>query len=150
MLAIIHALRTWRCFIDGRPYTVFSDHNPLTYFRAQKKPTCALRWIGEIELRDGPACHTDEQHPWSLNTCMLLNRYKTRIGQGLRRSRSMAGFSQDLLHENKDKFIVKDNQVYRLILNGDQIEERRFVLLLVELILLPIFTTRWDMLPKQR
>ncbi|KAJ8657622.1 hypothetical protein O0I10_006687 [Lichtheimia ornata] len=39
MLAIIHALRTWRCFIDGRPYTVFSDHNPLTYFRAQKKPT---------------------------------------------------------------------------------------------------------------
>ncbi|KAJ8651225.1 hypothetical protein O0I10_013311, partial [Lichtheimia ornata] len=35
---------------------------------------------------------------------------------------------KDLLHENKDKFIVKDNQVYRLILNGDQIEERRFVL----------------------
>ncbi|KAJ8652138.1 hypothetical protein O0I10_012246 [Lichtheimia ornata] len=53
MLAILHALRAWRCFIEGRPYTVFSDHNPLKYFRTQVKPTPRLtRWMAEIELYD--------------------------------------------------------------------------------------------------
>ncbi|KAG2190801.1 hypothetical protein INT47_010410, partial [Mucor saturninus] len=51
LLGIIHALRTWRCLIDGRPYTVFSDHLPLKYFRAQITPTPRLvRWIAELEL----------------------------------------------------------------------------------------------------
>lgn len=151
MLAIIHALRTWRCFIDGRPYTVFSDHNPLTYFRAQKKPTLRLtRWIGEIELyspdiqykpgkencipdllsrRDGPACHTDEpsmepEYLYAIKSVQDTDWPKFYAMSQDRWPDSL----KDLLHENKDKFIVKDNQVYRLILNGDQIEERRFVL----------------------
>ncbi|KAG1082520.1 hypothetical protein G6F59_013927 [Rhizopus arrhizus] len=50
---IIHALRTWRCFIDGCAggYTVYSDHLPLKYFREQDKPTPRLvRWIAELEL----------------------------------------------------------------------------------------------------
>lgn len=52
LLGIIHALRTWRCFIDGCPagYTVYSDHLPLKYFRSQEKPTPRLvRWIAELE-----------------------------------------------------------------------------------------------------
>ncbi|KAG1167753.1 hypothetical protein G6F36_012446 [Rhizopus arrhizus] len=53
LLGIIHALRTWRCFIDGCAggYTVYSDHLPLKYFREQDKPTPRLvRWIAELEL----------------------------------------------------------------------------------------------------
>lgn len=53
LLGIIHALRTWRCFIDGcvGGYTVYSDHLPLKYFREQDKPTPRLvRWIAELEL----------------------------------------------------------------------------------------------------
>ena len=51
LLAILIALRKWRCFIDGKEYQVFTDHQPLQYFREQKKPVPRLiRWISEIEL----------------------------------------------------------------------------------------------------
>ncbi len=52
LLGIIHALRTWRCFVDGCTggYTVYSDHMPLKYFRSQEKPTPRLvRWMTELE-----------------------------------------------------------------------------------------------------
>ncbi|KAG2213620.1 hypothetical protein INT45_010119, partial [Circinella minor] len=53
LLAILHCLRQWHCFIEGRDYIVLSDHHPLKYFRSQKKPTPRLtRWIAEIELYD--------------------------------------------------------------------------------------------------
>ncbi|MGO1281179.1 MAG: RNase H-like domain-containing protein, partial [Leuconostoc mesenteroides] len=53
LIAIIHALRTWRCFIDGCQggYTVYSDHKPLIYFHSQVNPTPRLvRWIADYEL----------------------------------------------------------------------------------------------------
>jgi hypothetical protein len=53
LIAIIHALRTWRCFIDGCQggYTVYSDHKPLIYFQSQINPTPRLvRWIADYEL----------------------------------------------------------------------------------------------------
>ncbi|KAG1136414.1 hypothetical protein G6F37_011734 [Rhizopus arrhizus] len=53
LLSILHALRTWRCFIDGSEYQVFTDHLPLKYLRSQKHPTPRLvRWLSEIELYD--------------------------------------------------------------------------------------------------
>ncbi|KAG2228480.1 hypothetical protein INT48_003702, partial [Thamnidium elegans] len=53
LIGIVHALRVWRCFIEGCPagYTVYSDHNPLVYFRQKLNPTSRLvRWISELEL----------------------------------------------------------------------------------------------------
>ena len=53
LLGILHALRTWRCYIDGCPkgYVVYSDHLPLQYFRTKDKPPSRLvRWISELEL----------------------------------------------------------------------------------------------------
>ncbi|KAG1167670.1 hypothetical protein G6F71_009436 [Rhizopus microsporus] len=53
LIGILHALRTWRCFIDGSDYLVYTDHNPLQYLRSQKKPTPRLvRWLSEIETYD--------------------------------------------------------------------------------------------------
>jgi transposase InsO family protein len=53
LLAILHALRTWRCFIEGTNYTVYTDHLPLKYLRSQKAPTPRLtRWMNELELYD--------------------------------------------------------------------------------------------------
>ncbi|KAK4511024.1 uncharacterized protein ATC70_012229 [Mucor velutinosus] len=52
LIAIIHALRTWRCFVDGCQggYTVYSDHKPLIYFKSQLNPTPRLvRWIADYE-----------------------------------------------------------------------------------------------------
>ncbi len=53
LIAIIHALQTWRCFIDGCQggYTVYSDHKPLIYFQSQMKPTPRLvRWMNTYEM----------------------------------------------------------------------------------------------------
>lgn len=53
LIAIIHALNTWRCFIDGctAGYTVFCDHKPLIYYQSQIKPTPRLvRWMAMYEL----------------------------------------------------------------------------------------------------
>ncbi|KAG2195271.1 hypothetical protein INT47_005046 [Mucor saturninus] len=53
LMSILHALRVWRCYVDGCPagYTVFSDHLPLEYFRSKDKPPSRLvRWINELEL----------------------------------------------------------------------------------------------------
>ena len=52
LIAIIHALRTWRCFVDGCKggYTVYSDHKPLVHYASQLHPTPRLvRWIAEYE-----------------------------------------------------------------------------------------------------
>ena len=53
LIGIVHALRTWRCYVDGcsAGYVVYSDHNPLVHFRKQTRPTTRLvRWIAELEL----------------------------------------------------------------------------------------------------
>jgi hypothetical protein len=34
-LAVIHALKTWRCYLEGSAFTVLTDHNPLTCFSIQ-------------------------------------------------------------------------------------------------------------------
>jgi hypothetical protein len=31
MLGVIAALREWRCFLEGKPFTLITDHNPNTY-----------------------------------------------------------------------------------------------------------------------
>ena len=34
--AVIHALKTWRCYLEGLPFKVITDHNPNIYFQTQK------------------------------------------------------------------------------------------------------------------
>ena len=36
MLAVVHALRTWRCYLEGVQFTVVTDHNPITFFSTQQ------------------------------------------------------------------------------------------------------------------
>jgi hypothetical protein len=38
MLAVVHALRVWRCYLDGADFTVYTDHVSNTYF--QSNQTC--------------------------------------------------------------------------------------------------------------
>ena len=35
MLALVHALRVWRCYVEGKPFKVVTDHQPNTYFETQ-------------------------------------------------------------------------------------------------------------------
>jgi hypothetical protein len=35
MLGVIHALKTWRCYLEGSDFTVVTDHCPSTFFDTQ-------------------------------------------------------------------------------------------------------------------
>jgi len=39
LAAVVHALKTWRCYLEGAKgkVTVVTDHNPLTFFRHRAK-----------------------------------------------------------------------------------------------------------------
>ena len=37
--AVVHALKTWRCYLEGIPFTVITDHNPLVYLHTQSNLT---------------------------------------------------------------------------------------------------------------
>ena len=41
LLAVVHALQTWRCYLEGVEFTVVTDHNPLTFLPTQ--PTLSRR-----------------------------------------------------------------------------------------------------------
>lgn len=50
-LAILDCLRTWRCFVDGNNYEVFTDHLPLKYYSDSSKVSPRLeRWMAELSI----------------------------------------------------------------------------------------------------
>src|SRR4051812_18327018 len=45
MLAIIHVLKKWRVYLEGRPFTILTDHATLCHFHKQPHLTgCQARW----------------------------------------------------------------------------------------------------------
>ena len=36
LLVVVHAMRTWRCYLEGVEFTVVIDHCPLTFFQTQQ------------------------------------------------------------------------------------------------------------------
>lgn len=50
-LALVHALRTWRCYLEGRKFTVETDHASLRWLQTQ--PTLNRRQARWMELLSG-------------------------------------------------------------------------------------------------
>ncbi|GIL67081.1 hypothetical protein Vafri_20516, partial [Volvox africanus] len=72
LLAIIHALREWRCYLEGRPFAVKTDHKPLTFL--QGVPTLnrrQARWLEFMARFD----FTWEYLSGSLNVADALSRH---------------------------------------------------------------------------
>jgi len=53
LLAIVQAIRHWRCHLHGRSFLVFTDHESLRYLRTQEKLNDRqLRWMEMLEQYD--------------------------------------------------------------------------------------------------
>jgi hypothetical protein len=35
LLSVVHALQTWRCYLEGVPFCLVTDHKPNTFFETQ-------------------------------------------------------------------------------------------------------------------
>jgi hypothetical protein len=51
LLGVVHALRTWRCYLEGVHFTVITDHNPLVHLKTQ--PHLSKRQAGWSEFLQG-------------------------------------------------------------------------------------------------
>ncbi len=50
LTAVVHALRTWRCYLEGSECVVITDHNPLTYLKSQQNLSRRqARWLEYLE-----------------------------------------------------------------------------------------------------
>ena len=71
LLAVMHALIVWRCYLDGARFTIFCDHEPLKYLRS--KATLSprqVRWSQYLER-----FHYEwEYRPGRLNAADPLSR----------------------------------------------------------------------------
>ncbi len=53
LLAIVHALQIWRCYLEGCTFEVLTDHNPLTYLRTQPMLSRRqARWAEKLNMFD--------------------------------------------------------------------------------------------------
>lgn len=152
LLGILHALRSWRCFVEGRHYIVRTDHHPLQYFRSRTKPPPPrlIRWIAELELydpeihykcgvdnqvpdllsrRDGPNCHSDEAslEPEYLYALKSIEESDWPRFYAMEESKWPEAY-KDLLMKHRDKFVKHGDKVFRKVRQGASTHEIRFAL----------------------
>lgn len=71
VLAVIHALKIWRCYIDQRHVCIYSDHEPLRYLRTKPSLTPRqVRWSQFLEAFE----YTWEFRQGRLNAADPLSR----------------------------------------------------------------------------
>ena len=72
LLAVIHALKEWRCYLEGRPFALKTDHKPLTFL--QSVPTLNRRQARWLEFLARFDC-TWEHISGSINIADALSRH---------------------------------------------------------------------------
>jgi len=81
LLAVMHALNVWRCYLDGTQFVIFSDHEPLRYLRSKAilLPR-QVRWSQFLERFD----YTWEYRAGRINAADPLSRvsHATELGSG--------------------------------------------------------------------
>eukprot|EP00983_Pelagomonas_calceolata_P035520 1110861-Pelagomonas_calceolata.AAC.1 len=50
LLAVVHALKIWRCYLKGPLFTVLTDQNPLTHLNTQPNLSRRqTRWVEYLQ-----------------------------------------------------------------------------------------------------
>jgi len=97
LLAVVHALKTWRCYLEGPEFTVLTDHNPLVHLNTQPNLSRRqARWMEYLQRfrfnwlykpgKDNAAADALSRYPpdstklSALNVVTLL-AVRTRSGQ---------------------------------------------------------------------
>ena len=80
MLAVIHALELWWCYLDSVDYTVVIDHSPNIFFAT--KTLLSLRHTGWAE-RLSCFHFTWEYRPGRLNVADSLSRHPTFMANSI-------------------------------------------------------------------
>ncbi|KAJ9527526.1 hypothetical protein QJQ45_025744 [Haematococcus lacustris] len=73
LLAVVHALKTWRCFLEGVKFRVITDHNPLVYLQTQ--PNLSKRQTRWSEFLQRFKQLSWEYKPGKINVADPLSRY---------------------------------------------------------------------------
>jgi transposase InsO family protein len=72
MLGVVHALRTWRCYLEGVQFTVITDHCPNTFFATQTTLSRRqARWSEFLQRFTFDWCY----RPGRTNVADPLSRY---------------------------------------------------------------------------
>ena len=51
LLAVVHAMRSWRCYLEGVEFTMVTDHNHLTYLQTQPNLSKRqVRWSEYLQM----------------------------------------------------------------------------------------------------
>ena len=71
MLGVVHGLKTFRCYVAGRRFTLVTDHEPLTYFNTQPQLSRKhARWYEFLQTFDFGWVH----RPGRINVADPLSR----------------------------------------------------------------------------
>jgi hypothetical protein len=121
LLAVVHAMRTWRCYLEGVPkdmLTVVTDHNPLTYFATQ--PTLSrrqarwskelsmftFRWEyrpGRVNVADPLSRHPEFAAPMRLALSAIVTRSRSGAHAGREVSVAMPKHAKPVVHKRRPK-----------------------------------------------
>ena len=78
MLAVVHALELWRCYLDGTDFVVVTDHSPNTFFANKKLLSPRQRRWAE---RLSPFNFTWEYRPGRINVADPISRHPKFFAQ---------------------------------------------------------------------
>ena len=108
LLAVIHALRTWRYYLDGSTFVVYTDHDTLRHFPTQPKLTRRqARWMELLQEYDftfkykrgidnvvPDALSRRPDHLEDTTTTMAINSLTVQLDPGIRQ-RLMDSYAED-------------------------------------------------------
>lgn len=130
MLAIIHCLKVWRCYLEGRRFIVFTDHAALKHLKTQKTISKRVaRWMDflasfdfEIEYKPGKTNYVaDALTRLELNTIQAEDVPEQDwplllllLNDGNRRAQIPKDLLP-LLQKEKEHFILEDESIKRIV-----------------------------------